>query len=121
VSVAIPDFQYNDEFNTAIATYQLPGNKSVSTLLYSTNADEVEAGKKYAHEILKSILESAMLEYDTTGATITEVSGYGARGVDKKLLEQRIAINIKNVKITTTKTPDNTATAKPNDAKTTKE
>ena len=117
VSVAIPDFEYNDEFNTAIVTYQIPGiNKSVSTLLYSTNATEVEAGKKYAHEILKSILESAMLKYDTTGATITEVSGYMARYVDKKLLDQRIAINIKNVKAL----PDNTQTTKPDDTKNTK-
>ena len=113
ISVVITDFQYTNEFNTAIATYQIPGiNKSVSTLLYSTDASEVDAGKQYAHWILKSILESAMLKYDTTGSTITEVSGYGARGVDKKLLNERIAINTKDIKTIPSTNSENTSVPK---------
>jgi hypothetical protein len=42
VSVTIPDFEYNDEFNTKIATCKIPGkDKTVAAMLYSTDATEI--------------------------------------------------------------------------------
>ena len=108
VSVAIPDFEYTKEFTSTIATYKIPGlgkNKTVSDMLYSTDADEIKLGKAYAKEILKSILESALLEYDATGATANGVCNRGNMSVKKTLLAERLAINVKNVKeIKSTKT-----------------
>jgi hypothetical protein len=41
-------------------------DETVSDLLNSKEATDVDMGKKYAQEVLKSVLESAMVEYDDT-------------------------------------------------------
>jgi len=99
-SVSIPDFIYIDEFNAIILKYKIPGkNKTVPDLLNSKEAADVELGKKYAYVVLRSILESAMLKYDDSGAKSTWVCNAGSgQNVDVNLLVKRLIINGKDVK-----------------------
>jgi hypothetical protein len=71
-SVAIPEFDYTDEFNATILKYQIPGkNKTIPDLLNSKEVIDVVLGKKYAYAVLRSVLESATIKYDDSGTTQT--------------------------------------------------
>ncbi len=98
-SVAIPEFDYTDEFNATILKYQIPGkNKTIPDLLNSKEVIDVVLGKKYAYAVLRSVLESATIKYDDSGTTQTWVCNAGAQDVDEKLLNKRLAINTKDIK-----------------------
>ncbi len=93
-SVAIPDFKYTDEFNATILTYEIPGTKKkIPDLLNSNNADDITLWKKYAEAVLKSVLESAMLDFDANGAA-NAVYNAGNRDVDNEMLQKRLVYNI---------------------------
>ncbi|MCX6823656.1 MAG: hypothetical protein NT085_00820 [candidate division SR1 bacterium] len=118
VEVAIPDFGYTNEFNTTVLKYITPyKNKTVSDLLCSKEASDIILGKKYAQEILKSILESAMIKYDDTGTIQQGICNAGAQSVDEALLVKRLAINVKTVKEDVLVAKDDTKDATKDDTK----